>query len=120
MTAIATKNLIAQDDTVEFPLPEEWNGGVAIWLAAGAVGTVILEFGSPQSDLTAPFAPKNEWVQVEMKNPAIAVNDDVDNLVGASGAQYGWAECVGVNRIRARRTDAAGSDCYASLLFRRT
>jgi hypothetical protein len=55
-----------------------------------------------------------------MKNPAIAVNDDVDNLVGASGAQYGWAECVGVNRIRARRTDAAGSDCYASLLFRRT
>jgi hypothetical protein len=114
MSAQSAKNLLAQDDAIQMLLPEEWNGGVSVWLSANATGTVILEFGSENASNVV------EWAQVEMKNPLIAVNADVDSLVGAATPQYGWAEFVGVRWVRARRTDAAGNDCYTTLSFRRT
>lgn len=116
--ALATKNLVNQNDVLNYVLPEEWNGGAAIFLAANSTGTVILEYRSPYTG--TPDVPVSDWVQIKMKNPQIAVNADVDNLVGAAAAQYAWAECVGVQEIRARRTDAAGSACFVSLGFGRT
>jgi hypothetical protein len=115
--ALATKNLTTQDAVLGYVLPEEWNGGVALFLGANSTGTVILEYRSPY---TGPDGTISDWVQIKMKNPQIAVNADVDNLVGAAAAQYAWAECVGIQEIRARRTDAAGSDCYVSIGFGRT
>lgn len=115
MTAIATKNLTVQDTFVDFIIPEEWNGAVAIW--ASGTGTIILEFGSPR---TVDNVLVDEWIQIKIKDPSIAVNAEVDSLIVAASQKYAWAECIGINRIRARRTDNAGGDCFVSLFYRRT
>lgn len=115
MTAHATKNLVAQNDVSDMIIPEEWNGAVAIW--ASGTGTVILEFGSPRMVNNA-FV--DEWIQIKMKDPSTAVNAEVDSLIVAASQKYAWAECVGVNRIRARKTDAGGADCFVTLMYRRT
>lgn len=115
MTAHATDNLKTQDSVVSFIIPEEWNGAVAIWVSG--TGTVILEFGSPRM-VNNTFV--DEWIQIKIKDPSIAVNAEVDSLVVAGSQKYAWAECVGVNRIRARKTDAGGADCFVTLMYRRT
>src|SRR5678809_544419 len=110
---IGTKNLNAQDATVELHLSSDFNGAVGIWVSG--TGTIILEFGSPRNASTAPFAPVDEWKQIKMFNPIVGVNAAVDSLVVAGAQIYGYANCVGLNRVRARRTDSGVDDCFVSI-----
>jgi hypothetical protein len=95
----------------------EFNGAVGLFVSG--TGTVILEYGSPRADATTHL-PVNEWVQIELKDPSTSVNAEVDSLIVSASQKYGRAECVGINRIRARRTDSGSDDCYVSLGFGQT
>ena len=111
---IGTKNLNAQNAVAELHLGSDFNGAVGIWVSG--TGTIILEYGSPRNDPTTN-APVDEWKQIKMFNPIVGVNAAVDSLVVAGAQIYGYANCVGLNRVRARRTDAGVDNCYVSIGF---
>ena|SRR5690348_3277114 len=111
---IGTKNLNAQNATIELPLTSDFNGAVGIWVSG--TGTIILEFGSPRLDPSTNL-PINEWKQIKLYNPIVGVNAAVDSLVAAASQIYGYANCVGLNRVRAKRTDAGVDDCFVSIGF---
>ena len=111
---IGTKNLNAQNLAVELHLSSDFNGAVGVWVSG--TGTIVLEFGSPRNDPTTNL-PVDEWKQIKMFNPLFGVNAAVDSLVVAGAQIYGYANCVGLNRVRARRTDGGTDTCYVSIGF---
>ncbi len=113
---IGTKNLNAQNATASLEIIEDFNGAVALWVSG--TGTVILEFNTPRN--TSAGAVPDEWQQIKMKNPVVGVNAEVDSLVAAAGVKYGYASAIGVNRVRARRTDSGTDDCFVSISFAKT
>lgn len=120
---IATKNLNPTNGlSVGLNLPEDWNGAVSVFVSG--TGTIILEFGSPRltesGSVQTPPTYVNEWVQIKMFNPIVGVNAAVDSLVAAATQIYGYANSVGVDRVRARRTDGGNQDCYVSLMWGRS
>jgi len=109
---IGTKNLNAQNATVELHLSSDFNGAVGLWVSG--TGTIILEYGSPRNNPSTNL-PIDEWVQIKVKNPIVGVNAEVDSLVVAAAQKYGYANCAGLNRVRARRTDGGVDDCFVSI-----
>lgn len=82
------------------------NGAVSITLAAGATGTVVLEVSAGQDANGVDI-----WVQIAIFCDMAGVSSLQSSLVGAAGAQHGYAEIVGARKIRARKSVTAGS-CY--------
>jgi hypothetical protein len=119
---IATKNLNTQNATAELFLPEDWNGAVALFVSG--TGTILLEIGSPRisesGSAQVPSTRVNEWLQLKLFNPIVGVNAAVDSLIAAAAQLYAYANCVGVDRVRARRTDAGNQDCFVSIMWGRS
>lgn len=107
--ARATKVLTNINEEIVIGDVDEINGAASIQYGAGGAGTLVLEVSS-QDDGANP--PVDQWVQVKMFNPAIAVNDFVDNLVAVG---YAWAEIVGARKVRLRKSVAGAGGVRATL-----
>lgn len=107
--ARATKVLTNINEEITISDVDELNGAASIQYGAGGLGTLVLEV-SCQDNGAAP--PVDDWVQIKIFNPAIAVNAAVDNLAAAG---YAWAEVVGVKKVRVRKSVAGAGPVRATL-----
>lgn len=88
-------NLNAVNDEVVIPLPEDFNGVIALQYPTGGTGTVVVE---------AQLEETKEWIGVKLKN--VTTVAEVDNAA-ASGIYA--AEIYGYRRVRARKSVTAGA-----------
>lgn len=86
------------------------NAAVSLTLAAGSVGTVVLEV-SPGQDAT----DTDIWQQVVIYNPQPGVDAKVNSLAGSAAVSYAWAELVGARKVRARKTVAGPGNAFVLL-----
>lgn len=102
--ARATKDLTALNDEIVISDIDESNGGVSVYYGTGGLGTLVVEVSAVDAG--------NEWVQIKLKNPSIAVNAEIDNLAAQGIA---WADIVGVRRVRARKSVAGAGPVTTTL-----
>jgi hypothetical protein len=99
----ATRTLTLINDEIVLDPPEGINGAVGVQHNGGP-GTVVLEgkVGDAQA----------AWVAIGMKS--YADGSALANLAAAGG---GYAECVGLDRIRVRKSVAGPGDAIISINY---
>jgi hypothetical protein len=100
----ATKILTAIDDVLVLDPAESINGAVGVQYGAGGAGTIILEgkVGDAQA----------AWLAIGMKS--YTDGSAIANLAATGG---GYAECVGLDIIRVRKTVAGPGDVLVSINY---
>lgn len=95
--------LTALNDAVEVNAADVASAVASMNYGTGGLGTIVLEVSAADPD---------EWIQIKVKNPAFAVNAEVDNLAAAGIA---WADIKGVRKVRVRKSVAGAGPVTVTL-----